>query len=37
MTWCGVATVKRQDNKKYNIYIYEIKDILYIVTIHHVY
>ena len=30
MTWYGVATLKRQDNKK-------IKDILYIVTVHHVY
>ena len=30
MTWYGVATLKRQDNKK-------IKGILYIVTVHHVY
>ena len=30
MTWYGVATLKRQDNKK-------IQDILYIVTVHHVY
>ena len=28
--WYEVATLKRQDNKK-------IKDILYIVTVHHVY
>ena len=31
MTWYGVATLKRQDYKK------KIKDILYIVTVHHVY
>ena len=30
MTWSGVATLKRQDYKK-------IKDILYIVTVNHVY
>ena len=30
MTWYGVATSKRQDNKK-------LKDTLYIVTAHHVY
>ena len=29
MTWYGVATLKRQDKK--------IQDILYIVTVHHVY
>ena len=30
MTWYDVATLKTQDNQK-------IKDILYIVTVHHVY
>ena len=30
MTWYGVATQKQQDNKR-------LKDILYIVTVHHVY
>ena len=30
MTWYGVASLKRQDNKK-------MKDIIYIVTVHHVY
>ena len=30
MTWYDVATLKTQDNKK-------LKDILYVVTVHHVY
>ena len=30
MTWYDVATLKTQDNKN-------LKDILYVVTVHHVY
>ena len=31
MTWYDVATLKTQDNNK------KLKDILYVVTVHHVY